>query len=71
MQLQGFGSAYNLIYETDSTIETTGSITMYCRDSITAEERPLSKVQFWLNRSHACNLSLQKRNNTRVVKVDD
>ena len=59
-----------LIYETDSTTEATGSITMYCRDSITAEEKPLSEVQFWVNRSQACNLSLQERNDTRVIKVD-
>ena len=64
------GGESELIYETDSTTETTGSITMYCRDSITTEEKPLSEVQFWLNRSHACNLSLQERNDTRVIKVD-
>ena len=60
---------YELIYETDETTEETGSIQMQCRDA-NAEPIPLSGVKFWLNRSHACDQSLQKRDDFNVVKVD-
>ena len=42
---------YELIYEVDTTTEMTGSITMYCRDGMTAENAPLEDVQFWLNQT--------------------
>ena len=59
-----------MIHATDSTTERTGSITMWCRDSITAEDVPLSEVRFWLNQTHACNPSLQERADINVIVVN-
>lgn len=63
---------YELIYATDETTELTGSITMTCRSSSTAENVPLNEVQFWLNGS-TCNTngtSLRERTNVNVLEVD-
>ena len=60
---------YELIYETDITTEKTGSIQMLCRDA-NAESILFSEVKFWLNRSHACDLSLRERHDFDIVEVD-
>ena len=64
-------ATYELIYTTDSTTDTTGSITMYCRNSATTEKVPLNEVQFWLNRTNRCNPSLRERTDINVIEVDD
>ena len=60
---------YELIYRTDVSTEQTGSITMICRSDATAEDIPLSKVQFWLNRT-ANSTSLRERTDINVLEVD-
>ena len=55
---------YELIHETDSTTELTGSITLKCRDSSTAEELEKNEINFFLNRS-----SVREREDIRVVEV--
>ena len=60
---------YELIYRTDVTTEQTGSITMICRSDATAEDVPLSKVQFWLNWT-ANSTSLQERTDINILEVD-
>ena len=64
--------AYELVYITDMTTELTGSITMFCRSSITAENVAISEVQFWLNLT-TCNstTSLQERVDVNVSVFDD
>ena len=61
---------YELIHQTGSTTELTGSITLKCRDSNTAEELDISEISFFLNYSSATNyLSLKEREDIRVVAV--
>ena len=61
---------YELIYETDSTLDLTGSITMKCRKSSTAEELDLSETSFFLNHSSVINcLSLRDRGDITLVSV--
>ena len=63
--------AYELIYRTDATTELTGSITMLCRSFTTAENIPISEVQFWLNYT-TCNnsTSLRQREDINVLEID-
>ena len=61
---------YELIHETETTTEETGSITMQCRDAYAAEPISLSEVEFWLNRTRVCDPSLQEQDNFNVVEVD-
>ena len=56
---------YELIHQTDSTTELTGSITLTCRDSCTAEELEISEIKFFLNHS----LALKERGDIRVVEI--
>ena len=64
-------AAYELIYSTDATTELTGSIRMFCRTSATAENVPISEVQFWLNYTTCDNsTSLREREDVNVVEVD-
>ena len=56
---------YELVYKTDTTTEITGSITMQCRNSETAENIPLREVQFWLNQS-----VLQEQTDITVSEID-
>lgn len=62
---------YELIYTTDATTELTGSIRIFCRTSITAENVAISEVQFWLN-STTCNsiTSLRERTDVHISEVD-
>ena len=62
---------YELIYRTDATTELTGSITILCRSFTTAENIPISEVQFWLNYT-TCNnaTSLRQREDINVLEVD-
>ena len=61
---------YELVYETDNTIDLTGSITMKCRKSSTAEELDLSETSFFLNHSSVINcLSLRDRGDITLVSV--
>lgn len=65
--------SYELIYTTDVTTELTGSITMFCRTSATAENIPLGEVKFWLNRT-TCDThdpSLRQRTDVNVLVVDN
>ena len=64
-------ATYELIHTTNSITETTGSITMYCRNSTTAEEVPLNEVQFWLNRTNRCDPNLREQANIDVIEVDN
>ena len=57
-----------LIFTTDSTTVFTGSITLKCRDSITAEEVEISEISFFLNRTSAAP-SLRERGDITVVEV--
>ena len=56
---------YELTFQTDGTTELTGSITLKCRDSCTAEELEISEVNFFLNHSSA----LRERGDIRVVEI--
>lgn len=58
-------ASYELTFETDSTTELTGSITLRCRDDITAEELDISEISFFLNRTH----SLREWEDIAVVEV--
>ena len=60
---------HEVIFETDKTTEETGSIQMLCRDAY-AEPIPINEVKFWLNQTHACDLSLRERHDFNVVEVD-
>ncbi len=62
---------YELIYTTDATTELTGSIRMSCRTITTAENVPISEVQFWLNYT-VCNstTSLRAREDIKILEVD-
>ena len=60
---------YQLIFETDSTTEQTGSVILKCRDSITAEEVDINEISFFLNRTSAADPSLREREDIRVVEV--
>ena len=62
---------YELIYRTDVTTDLMGSIRMLCRTYTTAENVPISEVQFWLN-STTCNstTSLRQRDDVNVLEVD-
>ena len=64
---------YELIYTTDVTTELTGSITMFCRTSTTAENIPLNEVKFWLNRTtyDTHDPSLRQRTDINVLAVDN
>jgi hypothetical protein len=63
--------AYELIYTTDATTELTGSIRMFCRTFTTAENVPISEVQFWLNyTSCSSTSSLREREDINVLEVD-
>ena len=54
---------------TDSTTEQTGSITLRCRDSITAEVLNINEINFFLNRSSVTDPYLRERGDIRVVEV--
>ena len=60
--------AYELIHMTDSTTETTGSVTLMCRDQF-AEPVATTEVKFWLNRTSACDLDLRDRVNVQEIEV--
>ena len=62
-------ASYELIFETDSTIEQTGLLTLRCRDSVTAEILDINEISFFLNRSSAADPSLREREDIRVVEV--
>ena len=59
-----------LIYKTDETTEVTGVIKMQCRDDATAEDIPVSEVQFWLNRTSPCDPGLRERGDFHVVDTN-
>ena len=61
--------SFELIYMIDSTTEQTGSITLQCRDAITAESLHISQISFFLNRSSAADPSLRERGDIRVAEV--
>lgn len=60
---------YEVIHQTDNTTEHTGSITLICRDGMTAEEEDINEIYFFLNRTSAADPSLREREDIRVVKV--
>ena len=60
---------YELIHQTDSTTEQTGSVTLKCRNSDTAEELDVSEISFFLNRSSVADPSLSEREDITVVPV--
>ena len=61
---------HELIFMTDSTTSTSGSITLRCRDQ-DLETLEISQVIFWLNRISACDSDLREREDLRVIEVDD
>ena len=60
---------YELIFSTDDTTELTGAITLACRDTLTAEELPVDRVVFFLNRSSPADPSIREREDIRAVEV--
>ena len=60
---------YQLVFETDSTTEHTGSVILKCRDSFTAQEKDINEISFFLNHSSAADPSLREREDIRVVEV--
>ena len=67
---QNSPAPYELIHETDSNTEQTGSIIVKCRDSDTTEELDISEIHFFLNRSSATDPSLRERGDITVVSVE-
>ena len=61
---------YELIYRTDATTELTGSITMLCRSFTTAENVPISEIQFWLNSTTCNNTTSLRERDVNVLEVD-
>ena len=61
--------SFELIRMTDSTTEQTGSITLQCRDALTAERLSISQISFFLNRSSAADPSLRERGDVRVAEI--
>ena len=61
---------YELIHQTDTTTEQTGSVTLKCRDGQTAEELDISEINFFLNRSSAADPCLRERGDIIVVRVE-
>ena len=62
-------ASYELIYTTDSATETTGSVTLQCRDRL-AEPVAVIGVKFWLNRTSACDLDLRERTDVQAIEVN-
>ena len=62
--------AYELIYMTDITTETTGSVILQCRDQY-AEPVAVTRAKFWLNRTSVCDLDLRDRPDVQAIKVGD
>ena len=60
---------YQLIFNTDSTTELTGSIILICRDRNTREDVEISEISFFLNRTSAAVPSLRERGDITVVEV--
>ena len=60
---------YELIYNTDHTIELTGAIILICREYTTTERFSVDEVVFFLNRSSVDDLSIREREDIRVVEV--
>ena len=60
---------YQLIYQTDSTTELTGSVVLKCRDHETAEELDINTINFFLNRTSATDLRLRDRGDISVDAV--
>ena len=63
---------HDLIYNTDSTTDVSGSIILQCRDEF-AESLNIrqNQIKFWLNRTSACDLDLEARDDVQVIRVDD
>ena len=61
-------TSYELIHMTNSTTETTGLVTLMCRDQF-AEPVPVNGVMFWLNRTSACDIDLRERRDVQMIKV--
>ena len=63
---------HELIYNTDSTTDVSGSIILRCRDEF-AEPLNIHQnlIKFWLNRTSACDLDLEARDDVQVIRVDD
>ena len=61
---------YELIFMTDSTTSTSGSITVQCRDQ-DSEPLEISQIIFWLNRTSACDSDLRERADVRAIEVDN
>lgn len=64
---------HELIYNTDSTTDVSGSIILQCRDELFAEPLNIrqNQIKFWLNRTSACDLDLEARDDVQVTRVDD
>lgn len=60
---------YELIHFTDGTTQLTGSITLQCRNALTAEKLELNEISFFLNRSSAADHSLRERADIEVVEL--
>ena len=62
-------NSLELIFMSDPTTERTGSISLQCRDEITADTIETIYVQFFVNRSSAADPSLRERGDITVVEV--
>lgn len=60
---------YELIHMTDASTETTGSITLKCRNQL-AEDLQVDRVIFWLNRTLACDVDLRQRPDVQEIIID-
>ena len=60
---------YELVFQTDSETETTGSITLRCRDFRTANSLDVNQARFYLNYSSPADPSLRERKDITVVQV--
>ena len=60
---------YQLVFQTDSETETTGSITLRCRVSRNANSLDVNQARFYLNYSSPADPSLRERKDITVVQV--
>ena len=66
---QSSPAPYEMIHQTDTTTEQTGSIILKCRDNVTTEELDINEISFFLNRSSVADPSLRERGDIAVVEV--
>ena len=60
---------YELTFQTDSTTDQSGSVTLKCRNGITLEDLNVQQVKFWLNATSSNAQDLREREDFGDVEV--